>query len=63
MEWNRVFAEASRLALAQTRSLGPRSLDIIHVAAALISESDFFVTFDGRQSKLAKAAGLKLVKI
>lgn len=38
--------------------LGCRTLDIIHVAAALVLGTKEFVTFDGRQGALAKQAGL-----
>ncbi len=63
LPWNLVFAEAVRLSIAFTSQFGNRSLDILHVAGAVVSECDSFATFDERQSKLAKAAGLKLVKI
>src|ERR1051326_3344178 len=42
-------------------TLGCRTLDIIHVAAALVLGIKEFVTFDGRQGALAKKVGL-LVK-
>jgi len=40
--------------------LAPRHLhlDILHVTAAMVLEADSFHTFDDRQKKLAKAAGL-----
>ena len=38
---------------------GMRTLDTLHVACALELEADRFWTFDERQAKLAKAAGLK----
>ena len=38
--------------------LGCRTLDIIHVAAALVIGAREFVTFDGRQGAMAKQAGL-----
>ena len=42
----------------RTTTLGCRTLDIIHVAAALVLEAKEFVTFDTRQAALAKQAGL-----
>ena len=39
-------------------SLGCRTLDIIHVAAALVIGAKEFVTFDGRQAAMARKAGL-----
>jgi predicted nucleic acid-binding protein len=38
--------------------LGVRTLDSLHVACALELNAKQFWTFDGRQGKLAKAAGL-----
>jgi predicted nucleic acid-binding protein len=39
--------------------LGTRTLDSLHVACALELKAEQFWTFDERQAKLAKAAGLK----
>lgn len=39
---------------------GTRSLDILHVATALVLGCQTFHTFDTRQGKLARAAGLKV---
>jgi predicted nucleic acid-binding protein len=51
-------ARARQLASKWTARLGTRSLDILHVAAAIALRADSFHTFDDRQQKLAKAAGL-----
>jgi hypothetical protein len=40
--------------------LGVRTLDSLHVACALELRTQRFLTFDDRQRKLAKAAGLNL---
>ena len=48
------------LARAHTAVIGNRTLDTLHVAAALELKAERFWTFDERQAKLAKAAGLKL---
>lgn len=53
-----VWMHAVRLALKWTAKLGTRTLDIIHVAAALALDADTFQTFNDRQRTLAKAAGL-----
>lgn len=42
----------------QTPTLGCRTLDILHVAAAKQQEISLFLTFDQRQRKLALASGL-----
>jgi len=44
--------------LAMDLSLGTSTLDILHVAAAIVLDADSFHTFDNRQKKLAKASGL-----
>lgn len=36
------------------------TLDILHIAAAIILRADTFLTFDKRQAKLAAAAGLRV---
>lgn len=51
--------EAERLSVLYSETLGTRSLDILHVAAALVLGLPEFLTFDRRQHSLAKAAGLK----
>jgi len=53
-----VYAQARRLAQGWTRTLGTRTLDILHVASALALEAESFHTFDDRQRRLAKAAKL-----
>jgi predicted nucleic acid-binding protein len=53
-----IYTEARRLASRFTSRLGNRTLDILHVAAAIVLGADSFHTFDDRQKKLAKAAGL-----
>jgi predicted nucleic acid-binding protein len=39
--------------------LGNRTLDTLHVASALELKAERFWTFDDRQAKLARAAGLR----
>jgi predicted nucleic acid-binding protein len=53
-----VYAQARRLAQRWTRTLGTRTLDIIHVASAIALAAESFHTFDERQRRLAKAAKL-----
>lgn len=48
------------LARRYTSQFGTRTLDTLHVAAALELKAERFWTFDDRQAKLAKAVGLKL---
>ena len=53
-----VEQKADELSAGHSAILGCRTLDIIHVAAALVLEAKEFVTFDTRQAALAKQAGL-----
>jgi len=56
--WEKLLREAERLAGQHTPAIGSRSLDVLHVAAALVSEATDFCTLDTRQGKLAQLAGL-----
>jgi predicted nucleic acid-binding protein len=58
-----VMTEAERLSAVHTERLGTRSLDILHVAGALVLGSVSFLTFDRRQAALARASGLKVPSI
>ncbi|MGI8605008.1 MAG: type II toxin-antitoxin system VapC family toxin [Verrucomicrobiales bacterium] len=40
---------------------GCRTLDLIHTATALVTKAEVFLSFDDRQKKLARAAGLKVL--
>jgi predicted nucleic acid-binding protein len=53
-----VFDRAKQLAEKHTQRLGTRTLDVLHVASALVLKADTFLTFDVNQGKLAKAEGL-----
>lgn len=54
------FTQGATLARTYVAKLGTRTLDSLHVAAALELKAEQFWTFDERQAKLAKAAGLKV---
>ena len=54
------FDLCTELARRYGPKLGMRTLDSLHVACALELKAERFWTFDERQSKLAKAAGLKI---
>jgi predicted nucleic acid-binding protein len=58
-----VMIEAERLSAAHSEKLGTRSLDILHVASALVLGSASFLTFDRRQAALARVSGLKVPSI
>jgi predicted nucleic acid-binding protein len=61
--WRSALNRAAELSRRHTPKLGTRSLDVLHVACALELRLRRFLTFDDRQSKLAKVAGLKLVQL
>lgn len=61
--WRAVMRRSKELTLAHTAEVGTRTLDVLHVAAALELGLRHFLTFDERQSALAVRAGLKLVVI
>ena len=54
------FRTCITLAQRFTARLGCRTLDALHVAAALELEAEEFWTFDERQNQLAAAAGLRV---
>jgi hypothetical protein len=59
---SRVFDETGRetilreTGVGRTSGLGTRTLDILHLAAAIVLGADSFQTFDDRQKKLANFA-------
>jgi predicted nucleic acid-binding protein len=55
-----VMIEAERLSALYSETLGTRSLNVLHVASALVLGRSEFLTFDNRQGALASAAGLKV---
>lgn len=52
------YGRARQLSRQHTATLGSRTLDILHVATALVLGAEAFCTFDTVQAKLARAAGL-----
>ena len=57
--WRAALQRSAELSRQHTPSLGCRSLDVLHVASALELGLRHFLTFDLRQRRLARAAGLK----
>jgi predicted nucleic acid-binding protein len=58
IDWVTVLREAEKVGAAHNESIGCRSADLFHVAAAVEWGADHFLTFDERQKKMAKAVGL-----
>jgi hypothetical protein len=54
-----VFEKACQLSRKHSGRLGCRSLDILHVAAALVARASVMYTFDENQKKLAAAGRLR----
>ncbi len=55
------YARARELSKKFTPEISARSLDILHVAAALLLKETQFASFDEKQRILAQKAGLKLL--
>lgn len=57
--WRATLKRAEHLSRDFSRTLGTRTLDVLHVASALELGFRNFLTFDLRQQNLARAVGLK----
>lgn len=57
------WEKAAEFSEAHSAAIGTRTLDVLHVAAALLLKPDVFFTFDKRQAKLAKAVRLKVAPV
>ena len=54
-----LWEKALSLSGKHSAKLGTRTLDLLHVAAALVLETEAIYTFDERQRKLARAVRLR----
>jgi len=54
-DWRDTFRLAEQLSEAHTQALGSASVDLWHVAAAIVLQADTFWTFDQEQRALATA--------
>jgi predicted nucleic acid-binding protein len=52
--------KAAELAQKHSTALGTRTLDLLHIAAAILLKADQLLSFDDRQRQAAKREGLKL---
>jgi predicted nucleic acid-binding protein len=55
------YQRAEQIARTHTPLLGTRTLDVLHVAGALVLKADAFYTFDQKQAGLATAVGLTIL--
>ena len=58
--WTDTLRHADELSEKHAGKEGQRTIDLLHVALALECGAKTFLSFDARQRKLAKAAGLKV---
>jgi len=56
-----VFIRAEQLSARHSGDIGTRSLDLLHVAAALEAGCTSFASLDERQRKCAALAGMKVI--
>ena len=56
-----IWEKALALSRGHRAKLGTRTLDLLHVASALILKPDVFYTFDKRQRALAKTQRLRIL--
>ena len=58
---SKLYSTSARLSDAHSSTLGTRSLDLMHVAAALILGAETILSFDSRQRSAAEAEGLEVL--
>ena len=58
MDMDAAMDRARELSATHSEKTGARAIDLLHVACALLLESELFLTSDQRQAALAKAEGL-----
>ena len=63
VDWQSVFAEAERLSAATTTGTGVRTIDLLHVVAALIRGATGLVSLDHRQRAAARLASLGIIEL
>jgi len=63
INWPDIYQCAFDLSKEYTGNIGSRSLDIIHVAAALTLGADSFLSLDVRQKKLASLTRMRVVNL
>ena len=57
---DQMLEKARQLSRQFTARLGSRTVDVLHVAAALELGADAIFSFDGRQRRLTRAVGVKV---
>jgi predicted nucleic acid-binding protein len=59
VDWIKLWEVAQDYSLRFTGTIGCRTMDILHVAAAKVMNAEEFYTNDKRQQKLTEAIGIK----
>ncbi len=60
LDMDSACSRARRLSSAYADRFGARAIDLLHVACALLLESELFLTSDERQADLARAEALQV---
>ena len=63
VDWRAIHDEAERLSAAVSAKVGVRTIDLIHIAAALNQMATGLVSLDRRQRAAASVAGLQVVEL
>jgi predicted nucleic acid-binding protein len=63
LDMDTAMDQARQLSATHTDRLGARAIDLLHVACALLLGSEAFLTFDQRQSELARGEGLQVCSL
>jgi hypothetical protein len=63
MDMDLAMDRARQLSANHSEKVGARAIDLLHVACALLLESEVFLTSDPRQAALAKAGGLPVTLV
>ena len=62
-DWEECLRIAKELSNKYTPSLGTRTLDLIHLAAAIVLKAELFLTCDKKQARVAKAENREAVYV
>jgi predicted nucleic acid-binding protein len=62
-DWEETLRVAKELSNRHTRTVGSRTLDLMHLASATVLKADLFLTCDKRQAQVAKAERLETIRV
>ena len=63
VDWGVIHDEAERLSAVTAATVGVRTIDMIHIAAALTQMATGLVSLDRRQLAAARMSGLRVVEL